>query len=337
MGIRLCILPLFCLILSVELSATRLVTYSFRGETRLGAWLAGEVIDLNRSYRLMLEERRTPRARARADALVPPRMVEFLSGEEDSLRAAMEALRFVRDRLKQGGRDRLIKRGVLFSQSEVRLLAPVPDPPSLLSIGANYRAHILESGGEIPEYPTVFSKHGVIIGPQEAIAIPEAVEEPDYEAELAFVIGKRARRVAKVNALDYVAGYLVFNDVSARAFQHRVSQWTLGKSADTFSAMGPYLVLRDEVPDPHKLRISTQIGGEILQDANTGDMIFTIADIVAYVSQIMTLEPGTVISTGTPSGVGAARNRFLKPGDVVTVEIEKLGILVNPVTRETDH
>ena len=249
----------------------------------------------------------------------------------------MEALHFVKDRLNHGGRDRLIKSGVLFSQSEVRLRAPVPDPPSLLAIGANYRAHILEGGGKIPEYPTVFSKHGLIIGPDEAIVIPEAVEKPDYEAELAFVIGRRARRVSKEKALDYVAGYMVFNDVSARVFQQRVSQWTLGKSPDTFSAMGPYLVLKDEVPDPHSLRIGTKIGDAVLQDANTGDMIFTIADIVAYISQIMTLEPGTVITTGTPSGVGAARNRFLQPGDVVTVEIERLGALVNPVTREADE
>ena len=256
MEIRLCILILLCLILSVDITATKLVTYSFRGETRLGAWADGEVIDLNRSYRLLLEERRTPRAHARADALVPPRMVEFLSGEEDSLRAAMEALHFVKDRLNKGGRDRLIQGGLLFSQSEVRLRAPVPDPPTLLAIGANYRAHIMEGGGKIPEYPTVFSKHGLIIGPEEAIVIPEAVEKPDYEAELAFVIGRRARRVRKEKALDYVAGYMVFNDVSARVFQHRVSQWTLGKSPDTFSVMGPFLVLKDEVPDPQRLRIS---------------------------------------------------------------------------------
>ena len=334
--IRLCILTTLCLLTWVDLSATRLVTYSFRGETRLGEWVDGEVLDLNRSYRLLLEQRRTPRARARADALVPPGIVDFLSGEEDSLRAALEALHFVRQLLVHGQRDRLIESGVLFSESEIRLRAPVPDPPSLLAIGGNYRAHVLEGGGKIPEYPTVFSKHGRIIGPQEPIVIPALVEQPDYEAELAFVIGRPARRVSKEKALDYVAGYVVFNDVSARVFQHRGSQWTLGKSPDTFSVMGPFLVLKDEVPDPHGLAISTRIGDEVLQDANTGDMIFTIAEIVAYISQIMTLEPGTVIATGTPSGVGAARKRFLQPGDVVTVEIEKLGALVNPVTREPE-
>ena len=159
------------------------------------------------------------------------------------------------------------------------------------------------------------------------------MKEPDYEVELAFVISEPATRVSREDALDYVAGYMTFNDVTARGIQRRVSQWTMGKSVDTFSAMGPFLVLTDEVPDPQTLRLWTRIGDEVLQDSNTKDMIFTVADIIAYISQFMTLEPGTVVVTGTPSGVGARRSppRFLQPGDTVTVEIEKLGQLNNPV------
>lgn len=335
MQMRLSIFTFICLIISTNLNATKLVTYNYRGEDRLGAWLDGEVIDLNRAYKLFLKDNGKPRAQARADAFVPPHMVEFLSGEKDSLQAAMEAFQFIKELILQGERAILIRDGILFPESEFRLRAPVPEPPNLLAIGGNYRAHILEGDGKIPEYPTVFSKHGLIIGTQEPILIPEAVKEPDYEAELAFVIGRRARRVKKKEALDYVAGYMVFNDVSARVFQDRVSQWTLGKSADTFSVMGPFLVLKDEIPDPQKLKIIAKIGEKVVQNSNTEDMIFSVADIVAYISQIMTLEPGTVIATGTPSGVGAARKRFLLPNDVVTVEIEDLGTLVNTVIKET--
>lgn len=314
---------------------TRLVTYTFRGETRLGAWVDGQVVDLNRAYKMLLDERGKARAQARADAMVPSGMVEFLRGEEDSMQAGLEALSFARKMLQSSnGPERLKEAGILFADSEVKLEAAVPNPPNLLAIGLNYRAHAAEVGRELPEYPTVFSKHGSVIGPGETIVIPSEVQEPDYEVELAFVIGKRARNVSAERALEYVAGYSTFNDVSARDIQRRVSQWTLGKSPDTFSAMGPYLVLRDEVPDPQTLRVTTRIGDEVLQDSNTGDMIFTVAEVISYISKFLTLEPGTVICTGTPSGVGSARKRFLKPGEVVTVEVEKLGRLSNPVARE---
>lgn len=321
---------------SVAGFSTKLVTYEFRGEARLGAWLDGQVVDLNRAYRALLEERGVPRAAARAGALVPAEMVEFLRGEEDSLQAAREALGYVQQALRTPQRaEPLRAAGVLFSGSEVKLKAPIPNPPHVLAIGLNYRAHAAEVGRELPEYPTVFSKHGAVIGPGETIVIPAVVQQPDYEAELAFVIGKRARHVSREKALDYVVGYTVFNDVSARDVQRQTTQWTLGKSPDTFTAMGPYLVLKDEVPDPHALRIRTRIGDEVLQDSHTGDMIFTVAQVIEYITQVLTLEPGTVVCTGTPSGVGSARNRFLQPGEVVTVEIEKLGELSNPVARES--
>lgn len=357
--VRIAILLCLTVSLSSALWATKLVTYSYRGEERLGAFEDNAVIDLNRAYALMLREQGKPRAEALAAALVPPNMLEFLQGEEESIRVAMEAIRFAKQQAtRPGGMERLKQEGVWFSKDEVALKAPLPNPPHLLAIGLNYRAHIAEinrnpaqqvlpgsgpSGGQTanppapePEYPIIFTKEGKIIGPGETIRIPAAVEQTDYESELAVVIGKPARNVSRAQALDYVAGYMTFNDVTAREFQRRVSQWTLGKSPDTFSAMGPYLVLKDEVSNPQTLRVQTRVGSEVLQDSNTERMIFPVAVLIEYISQLMTLTPGTIIATGTPDGVGAARPppRWLRPGETVIVEIEKLGALANPLAKE---
>jgi 2-keto-4-pentenoate hydratase/2-oxohepta-3-ene-1,7-dioic acid hydratase in catechol pathway len=179
----------------------------------------------------------------------------------------------------------------------------------------------------------VFAKECLPTGPGEPIVVPAGVEQPDYEAELAFVIGRRARRVEAARALEHVAGYMTFNDVSARDVQRRGTQWVLGKSVDTFAPAGPYLVLRDEVPDPQALKVRTTVNGELLQDSTTAEMHFTVAQIIADVTRFLTLEPGTIVVTGTPAGVGAGRKapRWLKPGDRVVVEVEGLGALENPV------
>lgn len=173
------------------------------------------------------------------------------------------------------------------------------------------------------------------IGPGDPIRIPKIVKQPDYEVELAFVIGKPARNVRKEDALDYVAGYMTFNDVTARAIQDRTSQWVLGKSVDTFGAAGPYLVLKDEIPDPQNLELKTYIDDELLQHSNTGDMVFSVADIIADITQFLTLQPGTIIATGTPAGVGSGRTppRWLRPGDTIRVEVQGLGVLENPVEQ----
>ncbi|UCF37332.1 MAG: fumarylacetoacetate hydrolase family protein, partial [Acidobacteriota bacterium] len=222
-----------------SLEATRLVTYKFRGQERAGAWLEDGIVDLNRGYLNLLAQSQTPRAEAKAEALVPPAVLELLRGQWQSLAAAKEAIAHVKQVLAEGGKQGLKDDGVLFEHSEVELLAPLPNPPHILAIGLNYRAHAEETGNEIPEYPTVFTKEGKVIGPGESIEIPHEVERADYEVELAFVISKPATRVSQERALDYVAGYMTFNDVSARDIQGRVSQWTLGKSVDTFSVMGP--------------------------------------------------------------------------------------------------
>ncbi|MFM7321238.1 MAG: fumarylacetoacetate hydrolase family protein [Armatimonadota bacterium] len=218
-----------------------------------------------------------------------------------------------------------------------KLLAPV-DPPNLLCIGLNYRRHAEESGMALPERPLLFMKAtSTLCGHGDAIVLPGMSEENDYECELAVVIGKAAREVDEADALDYVLGYTVANDVSSRDWQLRHDkQWIRGKSFDTFAPLGPVLVTADEIPDPQTLAISTRINGETLQSSNTADMIFSVREIIAYLSKSMTLLPGTVILTGTPEGVGMGRSpkRWLVPGDVCEIEIEGIGTLRNPVVAQ---
>jgi 2-keto-4-pentenoate hydratase/2-oxohepta-3-ene-1,7-dioic acid hydratase in catechol pathway len=223
--------------------------------------------------------------------------------------------------------------------AEVALGPVVPDPRKIIGIGLNYRDHAKETNLPLPQTPAVFAKFpNTLIGNGETIRIPSATSHVDYEAELACVIGRRAKYVPVQDALAYVAGYSVFNDVSERDYQMRTSQWTLGKSFDTFGPFGPALVTSDEVPDPQTLGIRLRAGDELLQDSNTANMVFGVAELVSYLSSAMTLEPGDVIATGTPSGVGFTRKppRFLRPGESVRVEIDRLGVLENPVRLERE-
>ncbi len=215
---------------------------------------------------------------------------------------------------------------------DVKLLAPIPKPDKFICIGLNYRDHAIESGMAIPELPTVFTKYpNAVCGHGDDIVLPSASDQVDYEAELAFIIGKRCHKVAKDDWKDVVWGYTCVHDVSARDYQLATSQWTIGKTFDTFGPMGPTLVSADEVGDPHDLRISLDVNGETLQDSSTKQLIFDVPYLVEYLSTVMTLEPGDVISTGTPPGVGFARKPpiFLKPGDECVVRIEGVGELRN--------
>jgi len=217
------------------------------------------------------------------------------------------------------------------------LAAPLLRPQKIICIGLNYRDHAEESKMAIPETPTVFSKYATsVIGPRAPIVLPKNSTKPDYEAEFAVVIGKGGRHIAEANWRDHVFGYTVINDVSARDFQMATSQWMIGKTFDTFCPMGPAVVTADEIEDPHNLRISLSIDGETLQDSNTRNLIFGVPELIAYLSSVFTLEPGDIISTGTPAGVGFARKppRWLKAGDEVTVTVEGVGTLVNPVVAE---
>ncbi len=219
-----------------------------------------------------------------------------------------------------------------------KLKAPIPDPPKVICVGLNYRDHAEESGVAIPKEPVLFSKFATaVIGPEEAIVLPPVSQEVDYEAELVLVVGKAGRWIKAEAAMDYLAGYTVGHDVSARDWQLKKDgkQWLAGKTFDTFAPIGPHLVTKDEVPDPHALGIRLRLNGKTMQDSNTKQMIFSAAAIVAYISQIVTLQPGDLIFTGTPPGVGFARKPpvFLKAGDVAEVEIDGLGTLRNPVVQ----
>ena len=218
--------------------------------------------------------------------------------------------------------------------AEVRLLAPVPRPGKIICVGLNYRDHAKETGQAIPTEPVLFSKFAnSVVGPGADVLVPPEAGKVDYEAELAVVIGRRASRVAAGDALDHVAGYACANDVSARSLQFRSSQWLLGKAIDTFLPLGPWLVTADEVPDPQGLGIRCLVNDEVLQDSDTGQMVFGVAELIAYASRTITLEPGDLLVTGTPSGVGMAADppRFLRPGDRMRVEIDGLGQLDNTV------
>lgn len=224
--------------------------------------------------------------------------------------------------------------GVPVPLAEVRLLAPVPRPGKVVGIGLNYRDHAAESGQPIPEAPILFPKFAnSVIGPGAPIVIPPETEQPDYEAELGVVIGRTAYRVTEVDALAHVAGYTCVNDVSARDLQFESSQWMLGKAIDTFLPCGPWLVTADEIPDPQALAIRLTLNGEELQSSSTAQMVFGVAELVASLTRTMTLEPGDLIATGTPPGVGFARKPpvWLRDGDEVSVEVERIGTLTNPV------
>jgi 2-keto-4-pentenoate hydratase/2-oxohepta-3-ene-1,7-dioic acid hydratase in catechol pathway len=220
---------------------------------------------------------------------------------------------------------------------KVTLLAPISRPPKFFGVGLNYADHVAESGLERPKHPTIFNKQSTCVtGPTAAIHRPRVSPALDYEGELGFVIGRRCRHVSRDDARDVIAGYVVVNDVSVRDWQLRVPTWTMGKSFDTHGPMGPWLVTADEVPDPHALRLRTWVNGELRQESNTCQLIFDCFTLVEHLSTAFTLEPGDVVATGTPAGVGMAMKppKLLVPGDVVKIEIEGIGAIENPVVEE---
>jgi 2-keto-4-pentenoate hydratase/2-oxohepta-3-ene-1,7-dioic acid hydratase in catechol pathway len=216
-------------------------------------------------------------------------------------------------------------------------MLPIDRPSKIICVGLNYRDHAEEQGAPLPEAPLLFAKWpNALIGPGDPIRIPPIVTKCDYEAELGVVIGERVRNASAAIALEAVAGYICVNDVSARNLQFADGQWTRGKSPDTFCPVGPALVPRDQVPDPQALSIGAVLNGETVQLSTTANMVFGVADLIEYITRTVTLEPGDLIATGTPAGVGAFRKPpvFMQPGDEITIEIEGLGSLTNPVVAE---
>lgn len=249
-----------------------------------------------------------------------PDMGTLLSGGSAALGEAEKSVR------AQGNANYLLR--------DVTLLAPVTRPGKIIAVGLNYRDHALETKQEIPTVPIIFAKFpSSINGPDAAVVLPEDDPQGDYEAELAVVIGRKGKAISEADAMNYVAGYMPLNDVSARRWQFADKQWVRGKSCDTFCPTGPWLTTRDEIKDPHTLAIRMRVNGKVVQDSNTANLIFRIPTLIRFISAAITLEPGDIIATGTPDGVGVFRKPpvFLKSGDVMEVEIEGLGVLRNTV------
>jgi len=306
----------------------KLVTFTKDGFTRIGVVESGCIIDLHRAFVEKLRTEGKLRAQQIAEAYVPNDMVGFLQGGEESMNYAKQAVEFA---LSHDSDAPLV-----FKPDEVKVNAPVPNPGKMICVGHNYREHILEMGREIPPYPVVFAKFAnTVIGPEDDIPFYPISEQLDYEAEFAFVIGKRARNVSQAEALNYVAGYTIVNDVTYRDLQRRTLQWLQGKTVDGSAPMGPWLVTADELTDPSGLGIALFVNGEERQRSNTANLVFTVPYLVEFLSGLMTLEPGDVILTGTPGGVGVARNPqvFLKDGDIVRIEVDKIGALENRVKK----
>jgi len=222
--------------------------------------------------------------------------------------------------------------------SSVKLSAPIPRPRKLICVGLNYRDHAIETGATIPDVPTIFNKFATaVIGPGDDIVLPKVSKSPDYEAEFAFVVGQGGRHIAAEAWRKHIFGYTIVNDVSARDYQRATTQWLMGKTFDTFAPMGPWIVTADEIADPHNVDIQLEISGEMLQNSNTRELIFKIPALIAFLSSVFTLEPGDIVSTGTPAGVGVARKppRFLQPGEEVIVRVAGIGELINPVVAES--
>jgi 2-keto-4-pentenoate hydratase/2-oxohepta-3-ene-1,7-dioic acid hydratase in catechol pathway len=304
----------------------RLVTYGNKTTTRLGAMLDDTLgVDLNR-------------AGTAAGVPLPTDMLAFLDAGDAALDRARRALAWAKDHLA-ARRAEALDSGVAFvlGERDARLEAPVPRPGKVLALGVNYKDHSAEANIEPPKRPMIFSKvSSCITGPGAPIHLPKTSPFLDYEGELCLVVGKRARHVAAADAYAHIAGYMIGNDVSVRDWQFHSPTWMMGKSFDTHGPTGPWLVTRDEVPDVGALRLRTWVNGDLRQDAKTADLIFGVAPIVEYLTKAFTLEPGDVIFTGTPAGVGALRDPrvYMKAGDVVRIEITGLGVLENTVIDE---
>ncbi len=285
----------------------KLVSFRSEGALRLGVVDGDEIVDLSQ-----------------AQPSLPPDMASLLAAGADALEMAR--------------RLAARKDAPRVSLQAASLAAPVPRPPKFLAIGLNYGAHVEESGATRPEVPLFFNKQSTcVVGPHDPVQVPQVSSMVDYEGELAFVIGRRCRHVPAARASEVIAGYTIVDDVSVRDWQYRSPTMTMGKSFDTHGPMGPCLVTPDELGDPHGLRLRTWVNSEIRQDARTDDLIFDCFAMVEHLTTAFTLEPGDVVSTGTPAGVGMAMSppHYLCAGDSVRIEIEGIGVIDNPVVNET--
>jgi 2-keto-4-pentenoate hydratase/2-oxohepta-3-ene-1,7-dioic acid hydratase in catechol pathway len=314
----------------------RLLTFEVAGRQRLGVEWNERVVDLQNAVALGQLVQYGAAAAAEAVDRFPSDMLSYLQGGDVARVSAQDALHFLELLPEEVQQNLTGQSAILYREDQIRRCAPITRPGKIVCIGLNYRDHAIESGMAIPTEPVLFSKYpSTVIGPDDDIILPAQSEQVDYEAELVFVIGKTARFVAAADAMEYVAGYTCGHDVSARDYQIKRGggQWMVGKTFDTFAPMGPVLVTADEDIDPHNLGIRCVVNGETLQNSSTSQFIFNIPQAIEYLTHFMTLEPGDVVFTGTPPGVGFARKPpvFLKDGDVTEIQIDGIGVLRNTV------
>jgi len=299
-----------------------------RSQGRVGAIWHEAVIDLAGVARDLTAQRNEP-ARGRG---FPKTMLELVEGGEAALARAREAFEAGQRLVDAQSPDELAARKLAYPLAKVRLLAPIVPPRNVFCLGRNYADHAAERGAAVPEHPVYFTKPpACVIGPGERVTHHVVTKELDYEVELTAVIGVGGRDIQRGNALRHVFGYTVINDVTARDLQKKHGQWFKGKSLDTFCPMGPVLVTADEIPDPQNLAVSLRVNGQVRQSSHTSKMIFPVDQCIEVLSQGLTLVPGDVIATGTPDGVGAATGNFLKVGDRMEAEVERIGVLPNRV------
>ncbi len=314
----------------------KLVMFQKVGDPRLGNLIENKLYDLNLIYELMLEAGGDPRARQKADLLLPSETVRFLEGGDDSKAEAQRAM----DWIQKQPKDTLRLRGMnaVHSLGDVKLLAPILKPQKIICVAHNYHDFLEELGMKPHPEPRIFAKFAnAVTGYDQPIARPAMSKALGYEAELAFVIGKRCKHVPEGKAYEHIAGYMAFNDVSASDLTQKDVQNLRGKSFDGFAPMGPYLLTTDEMPDPHNLKVFLRVNGKVLQESNTKQLVYNVPQLVAFCSAVFTLEPGDVVATGTPGGLAKDRDphTYMEPGDVMETEIEGLGIMKNPITEET--
>lgn len=297
----------------------KLLTFTRNHQFQLGVKIESGIIDITAARAALAPD----------NAQIPANLADLLAGGPAALKSLAGLVE------KAAGQTQ--GANWLLDEADLQFGPCVPNPGKIICVGLNYRRHAEETGAAIPSTPVLFSKfNSALAAPGEPVPLPDSAEKYDYEVELAVVMGQKAKHVSEADALNYVLGYSTANDVSARDLQLLTGQWLLGKTLDKFLPLGPYLVTAEEVGDPQKLNLQTWVNGELRQNSNTSDMIFTVAQIVSYISRYITLEPGDVIITGTPEGVilGMKEKQWLKPGDEVTVEVEKLGRLTNKMTGE---
>ena len=311
----------------------KLVTYEANGIRRLGTMTPdNQVLDLNRAYAEQLESEGELTPQVVADALLPADMKSFLARGDRGIELAKKVQSFSEEK-----GEKFFKQQVFFKLQEVKLCAPITDPGKIICLAHNYSDFLEENNLPIPPEPRIFSKYlNAICGPEDVIIKPKATNELGYEAEMAFVIGKSARNVKEEDAYNYIAGYTIFNDVSASDITTMDKQVLRGKTYDTFAPIGPYIVTKDEVPDPHNLDIKLWVNDEKLQDSNTDQVLYKTPKLVAFLSTVMTLEPGDIVATGTPPGIAkfSSDPTYMWPGDICKIEVEKLGVLENKIIDE---